>query len=207
MRIFPLLLAILAPFACAGETALERFNSVMADPQQRQQAYAAGQERITLCGHCHGEDGNSKRDYIPNLAAQNPCYLFNAFEKYANGERSDYVMSRLAKTLSQEERVDIAVYFSQQDVRPAAGAVDEVLRGEGAVLFQQVCVACHGQQALGLENAPRLAGQPAEYLRRTLTGYREKDPRRAGSVMLGVAGQLADRQIAALAAYLQQLQP
>ncbi|MCY1521692.1 Cytochrome c4 [compost metagenome] len=207
MRKFLLLLACLASPAFAEDSALQRFNALMTDPQQREAAYAAGQERITLCGHCHGEDGNSKRDYIPNLAAQNPRYLFDAFEKYASGARSDYVMSRLASTLGLDERVNIAVYFSQQQVRPSAAASDEALRGEGAALFRQVCTACHGQQGLGREDTPRLAGQPGEYLRRTLTRYRDKDPRRAGSTMLGVAGGLSDRQIAAVAAYLQGLQP
>ena len=40
---------------------------------------------------------------------------------------------------------------------------------------------------------PRLAGQPDEYIRKALTRFRENDPSRAGSVMIGVAAQLPQR--------------
>ena len=103
------LLSCLAMFSQASEEALARFNYLMADPERRQQAYLAGQERILFCGYCHGEDGNSKRAHIPNLAGQNPIYLFHSFEKFASGERIDFVMSKLAKSLSLEDRVNIAV--------------------------------------------------------------------------------------------------
>jgi cytochrome c553 len=51
----------------------------------------------------------------------------------------------------------------------------------------------------------RLAGQPDEYIRKTLTRFRENDPSRAGSVMIGVAAQLSATDVEALAAYLSQL--
>lgn len=115
MRLFSLLLlSCLVPFAHASEEAMERFNYLMEDAARRQQAYEAGQERALFCGYCHGETGNSKRPHIPNLASQNPIYLFHSFEKFAKGERVDFVMSKLAKSLTLEDRVNIAVYFSQR---------------------------------------------------------------------------------------------
>ncbi|MNT81851.1 Cytochrome c4 precursor [compost metagenome] len=61
--------------------------------------------------------------------------------------------------------------------------------------------------AEGRDNTPRLAGQPAEYLRKALTRFRDKDPSRAGSVMMSIAADFSDAQIGALAVYLQQLRP
>ncbi len=208
MRVLVLLLfSCVASLVQADEQALQRFNQLNADPLLRAQAYAAGQERIRFCGNCHGENGNSKRPHIPNLAEQNPVYLFNAFEKFASGERKDYVMSQLAPNLSLEDRVNVAIYFGQQKLLAHSGPVDAALRQQGEVLFKTICTGCHGVNAEGRDTTPRLAGQPAEYLRKALTRFRDKDPSRAGSVMMSIAADFSDAQIGALAVYLQQLQP
>ena len=208
MRVLVLLLfSCVASLAQADEQALQRFNQLNADPLLRAQAYAAGQERIRFCGNCHGENGNSKRPHIPNLAEQNPVYLFNAFEKFASGERKDYVMSQLAPNLSLEERVNVAIYFGQQKLLAHTEPVDATLRQQGEVTFKTICTGCHGVNAEGREITPRLAGQPAEYLRKALTRFRDQDPSRAGSVMMSIAADFSDEQIAGLAEYLQQLQP
>ena len=199
------LLLCFAPLASANEAALARFQKLMNDPVLRQQAYDSGFERVRFCGYCHGEDGNSKRNYIPNLAGQNPIYLFNAFDGFATGLRTDFVMSKLAKQLTVDEQVDIAVYFSQQQVKPSANAVDAQLRVQGERVFQGACIACHGMRAEGKQDAPRLAGQPGEYVRRALTSFHDGDPRRASSVMMPIAKQLTPADIEALAAYLEKL--
>lgn len=74
-------------------------------------------------------------------------------------------------------------------------------------MFSRICVACHGAQGEGQESMPRLAGQPAEYVRKALTRFRDKDPSRAGSVMLTIAEKFTDQEINALASFLQQLEP
>lgn len=199
------LLACFVPLAHASNEVIERFNYVMADEQRREQASLAGQERAVFCSYCHGETGNSKRKHIPNLAGQNPLYLFHSFEKFASGERVDFVMSKLAKNLSLEERVNIAVYFSQQKVNPPEGAPNPALHKSGEKIFKTTCTGCHGAHAEGMETMPRLAGQPDEYIRKALTRFRENDPSRAGSVMIGVASHLSAADVEALAAYLSQL--
>ncbi|MGE4404880.1 c-type cytochrome [Pseudomonas sp.] len=207
MRVLVLvLLNCLVPFSHASEEAMERFNYLMADEQRRQQASLAGQERAVFCTYCHGETGNSKRTHIPNLAGQNPLYLFHTFEKFASGERIDFVMSKLAQNLTLEDRVNVAVYFSQQKVNPPEGAPDEALRKTGERIFRTTCTGCHGTHAEGMETMPRLAGQPQEYIRKALTRFRENDPSRAGSVMIGVAAHLSAADVEALASYLSQLQ-
>lgn len=200
-----LLFSCIVTLAHANQEAMQRFTQLNADPALRQQAFAAGQERIRFCGNCHGENGNSKRGHIPNLAQQNPVYLFNAFEKFANGQRKDFVMSKLAPTLSMEDRVNIAIYFGQQKVLSHDEPVDEAQRQQGEATFKTVCTACHGANAEGREDTPRLAGQSSEYVRKALTRFRDKDPSRAGSVMMSIAAGFSDAQISSLAAYLQSL--
>ena len=184
----------------AGE-AMTQLNAIMADDTKRQASYEAGHERIRFCGYCHGEDGNSKREYIPNLAAQHPLYLFNQFEKFRDGTREDYVMSKLAKTLSLEERINIAVYYSQQTAKPRTGG-DPTKAEAGEKLFAVRCAGCHGDKAQGFRDMPRLAGQPAEYLGIALRRFKEMDPTKHSTPMIGVAGILSEGEIEALAGYL-----
>lgn len=187
--------------ASPADDAMSQLNAIMADDTKRQASYEAGHERIRFCGYCHGEDGNSKREYIPNLAAQHPLYLFNQFEKFRNGTREDYVMSKLAKTLSLEERINIAVYYSQQTAKPRTGG-DPTKADAGEKLFAAQCAGCHGENAQGFQDMPRLAGQPAEYLGIALRRFKEMDPTKHSTPMIGVAGILSEGEIEALAEYL-----
>lgn len=199
-----ILLSLSASLSFASQDALDQLNALLNDPAARQQAYAAGQERITFCQHCHGADGNSTRPHIPNLAEQNPIYLFNTFEKFANGQRVDFVMSELAKTLSPEDRINIALYYGLQKVLTQP-AEEPHLQERGQVIFKQNCQVCHGSHGEGKEDMPRLAGQPAQYVIQTLENFRSKDPRRAASVMLAMTENMTDEEIHAVASYIQEI--
>lgn len=186
------------------QTAIHQLEDIRNDPQRYQQSYEAGRERVHFCGYCHGETGNSRRDHVPNLAGQNAAYLFRQFEKFRSGERTDYVMTQLAKSLTLDERVNIALFYAAQTVEPRP-AVDPKLQAAGLALFQQVCFSCHGRQGEGVESMPRLAGQPESYVRQALIRFRKDDPSRANSPMVGIAASLSDEEIAAVAAYVQTM--
>jgi cbb3-type cytochrome c oxidase subunit III len=197
-------LAGLAIPGLASDSPLDRHNEIMSNERLRQQAYNAGEERVLFCGYCHGADGNSKRDYIPNLAGQNPVYLFNAFRKFGSGERPNYVMSELAKTLSEEEQVNIAIYYSRQEVT-SEPPDSPALYSRGETVFSNACSQCHGREGKGHAEMPRLAGQPAEYIRNTLRLFRNKDPGRKSDTMRAVAANLSDHEIQAVAEYVQSM--
>lgn len=199
-----LVLASLAIPGLASDSPLDRHNEIMSNETLRQQAYNAGKERILFCGYCHGADGNSKRDYIPNLAAQNPVYLFNAFRKFGTGERSDYVMSSLAKILSEEDKVNIAIYYSSQDVT-SEPPDSPALYSQGETIYSNACRQCHGEEGKGQAELPRLAGQPTEYIRNTLRLFRDKDPARQSEIMTAVAANLSDDDIRAVAEYVRSM--
>lgn len=202
--LFVLLFSGFISFAVAEPSPMQQLNTLLASSAAQEKAYAAGHERISFCKHCHGEDGNSKRNYIPNLAEQNPIYLFNAFEKFANGERTHFVMSKLATRLTTDDRVNIALYYGLQKVivNPSPSMPQ---RAKGQAKFSQVCQGCHGAKGEGKEDMPRLAGQHSEYIIRTLTNFRNKDSSRAASVMLSIAENMSDDEIDAVAQYIQSL--
>jgi len=163
-------------------------------------AIVEGKDRALLCGSCHGKDGNSTRDYIPNLASQNAAYLFKQFELFADGTRKDYVMEKLAKNLSRQDRVNIALYFSQMQVKPRPQPVQADEKGEQ--VYKSLCFTCHGDKGLGNGMYPRIAGQPYEYLNKTLAGFKGENQDRKNSPMAVVIQNLDKAQLESVAAYI-----
>ncbi len=74
----------------------------------------AGKEKAATCVACHGEDGNSTNPMYPTLAGQYPTYLVKTLEDYKSGARKNPIMSGFAAALSEQDREDLAAYFSQQ---------------------------------------------------------------------------------------------
>lgn len=177
----------------------------------KQDAIEAGKERTILCQYCHGEDGNSLKSDVPNLAGQNASYLLAQIDEFAKGTRKDYVMNKLADNFSPEDKVNVAVFYYSMAVKPQTA--DEKLAAKGKPLFESVCSNCHGPQGYGNQRLPRLAGQQAEYIRRTLKTFRGNanspaavpDGNRRSQIMEMVAKSLTDEQIEAAAAYVGQL--
>jgi len=62
------------------------------------------------------------------------------------------------------------------------------------------CVVCHGAQAEGVGQFPRLAGLPASYIVDQMQAY--ADGKRPNPVMRAIAGALSTAQISAVAQYL-----
>jgi len=66
-------------------------------------------------------------------------------------------------------------------------------------------VSCHGANAEGHDQFPRLAGQHADYVVKQLIVFQRSDERPEGAVMKVVAHELRPAQIAEIAAYVQGL--
>lgn len=179
-------------------------NSVMADARARETASVAGRRAAFLCVHCHGENGTSSLDHVPNLAGQNPVYLLKQIDKFGDGRRKDEFMSGLVKVLKPEDRFNMAVFYANQTVK-AAPSKDARLEQAGGKHFARACVGCHGAQARGSKEVARLAGQQPGYVKLALAGYRQATGLRSDPRMTGVARKLSDPEITALAAYLSTL--
>lgn len=187
-------------------------NQRLGNETSTQLAKMAGQQRALLCSYCHGEDGNSKKPEIPNLAGQNPVYLLNQIEKFSDGRRKNYVMNSLAKKLTSEDRINLAIFYSSMTVKRVPA--DAQLVEKGKSIYSHTCSSCHGPRGAGKQDFARLAGQRSEYVKLTLQRFKENalNPYentkkiRQSAIMESIAKTLADDQILSLAAYISQLQ-
>ncbi len=214
-RITPLALALslclvapplLAAPARQAETPMtgDEYETRVQQATTNPKTLAAGKRAAFLCLYCHGEDGNSVQENIPNLAGQNPVYLLTQIEKFGDGRRKDAFMSGLIKSLSNDDRVNMAVYYAA--MRPTAARVgDERLVTQGRKRYLATCSGCHGPDATGSKSVARLAGQRVSYLTQALNNYRSSTPPRTDPVMTLIARKLSATDIPAIAAYLSTL--
>src|SRR5690242_15757783 len=73
----------------------------------------AGKDKAKPCFACHGEDGNAATDaQYPRLAGQYHDYLEQALREYKTGKRKNPIMGGFATTLSDQDILDVAAYFS-----------------------------------------------------------------------------------------------
>ncbi len=177
------------------------------------QGTAAG---APACAQCHAFNGVSDASgAFPRLAGQSPEYLAKQLGDFASGVRSNALMSPIAKALTPDEVRDVATYFAGVDgpflplkpPDPALVKLGEKLATVGNAQSQiQSCNNCHGPGGTGLAPAiPYLGGQYAHYIDFTLRewqrGFRKSSPNQ----MAVVANHLDQQEIAAVAAYYQQV--
>ena len=185
---------------------LKKLQTKRADSKHLSEALFAGEERALICGYCHGNDGNSVKPEVPNLAGQNADYLLVQIGHFASGERKDFVMNSLASKFSDDDQVNLTLYYSAQKVRPSK--VDKTQAVQGGAVYKKQCQACHGDKGLGKPGFARLAGQKPVYLMNTLQRFRDnatgqvKSDKRRSAVMEPIARTLTDQDIQALAAYI-----
>ncbi len=72
----------------------------------------AGKEKSALCAGCHGVDGISLVDDIPNLAGQKEAYLIKVLKDYRSGTRKNPMMSSIAQSLNDTDILDLATFYS-----------------------------------------------------------------------------------------------
>ena len=181
----------------------EKLKAVQADPAAMKAAVEAGRKASFFCANCHGEEGISKTPDVPNLAGQNAAYLLEQIRKFGAGERKDPFMQGLIKVLKDDERLQIAAFYASTKVPPSRA--DAALAQRGKVLFDKLCVRCHGEQARGGELFPRLAGQKVPYLQTSITRYRDGTGIRNNQLMSIATSTLKNDDIVAIANYLTQL--
>jgi len=66
------------------------------------------------CAACHGKDGNTPIDpSYPRLSGQHEDYLVHALRAYKLDDRKNAIMSAQAKTLSRDDMLNLAAYYSR----------------------------------------------------------------------------------------------
>jgi cytochrome c553 len=167
---------------------------------------------ITVCGTCHGTQGNSTQPKFPRLAGQNANYLVAQLKAFHSQTRGDPdaigYMWGMASELDDTTIAALAAYYAAQ--KPESGvAGDRALVSRGRDIYEHgiqsegvpACSSCHGPDAHGLQDFPRLAGQHAQYVLKQLASFQSN--MRNVAIMHGVAQNLRLPEMQAVAAYLE----
>jgi cytochrome c553 len=178
---------------------------------------ARGAEIAATCQGCHGPQGEGVASTGgPRLAGQSASYLVAQLHAYAEGARTNPIMTTIAKGLDEAKKADAAAFFAAQSppfAAPAAHASDaQLARGKTLVRVGdeskqlQACANCHGPDGSGERLAtPYLAGQSAAYIASAIREWKT-GARHSGEVLMGpIASRLDDNDIAAVAGYLESL--
>lgn len=208
-------IAVLAPAARSAETAPGAHAEKAGNAE-------AGAAKSATCVACHGPAGNSVNPEWPVLAGQSAHYLQQQITLFRDQARPNPLMFPMVKDLTDQDILDLAVYFSQQT--PNGGEADPSYWKDGEKLYRggdparglPACMACHGPVGRGVPAAgfPALRGQHAVYTIKQLTDYAadtrytkdEKGSRRAGPnapMMVTIANRLTPEDRRNLASYIQ----
>jgi cytochrome c553 len=178
------------------------------------------QSKVAYCKTCHGLSGEGYRGYypMPRLAGQQTDYLESQLRDFAEGRRLSPLMFNVARVLNPSMRSELAAHFRDLNPKPIGGAPRELMT-IGKEIYEEgisdagiaPCSSCHGSDAKGDGAFPRLAGQLYEYIVKRFETWRKE--RQASLVnpdtsviMESIAQNLSESQIAAVAAYLSNLE-
>jgi len=175
--------------------------------------------KVEYCKTCHGLSGEGYRGYyaMPRLAGQQPKYIENQLRAFIERRRVNPVMFNVAHVLTPTTLAALTTHFHELNPPPLGGAPRENI-GLGRTIFEQglpesnvaACSACHGPDAKGHEEIPRLAGQLYPYTVKSLT-YWSKERGQGGqrddtsAIMVVTTHNLTPAQISAIASYLAYL--
>jgi len=167
---------------------------------------------VRNCTWCHG---GSAQGYTPapRLAGQRYQYLERQLTDFHSHARdnpfSKQYMWGAAANLSEQSVRDLATYFSTLPPQAANDGFSE-FAATGRTIYQEgmpdynivACVVCHGPNAEGVGQIPRLGGLAYSYLKRRLEQWSEGYHVAAGPPMPDISSKLSPDQIKALASYL-----
>jgi cytochrome c553 len=205
-----------APAASASAAATQPAAPAEATAAVKPGDATAGQGKAAACGACHGMDGNSSDAQYPKLAGQNEAYIVRQLSHFKAGQRQNPIMMGMAAPLSVQDMHDLGAYFASKQSLP--GVADAALVEHGEKLFRQgdssrgipACMACHSIDGRGNPGAayPQLTSQHAQYVEATLKSWHDGttwgDDAQA-RIMPAIAQKLDDKDIAALASYIEGL--
>jgi cytochrome c553 len=174
-----------------------------------------GRNKSELCQGCHGENGISIDEMVPNLAGQYALYIAKELRDFQTGARTHQIMSDLAMTINEAELKDISAFFSSQKKMQGNGLGENpvgknlFLKGDASRKIP-ACENCHGVNGKGLapniSAFPVLGGQQKGYLRAQLVNWRSGERLNSpNGIMNRFAKPLTDAEIEALADYISGL--
>ncbi len=170
---------------------------------------------VRNCTWCHGTAAQGYAP-APRLAGQRPAYIMSQLASFRDHGRdapfSKLYMWGATAHLGYQSARDLAIYFSSLFPQ-AADDGDKSLIASGRSIYQLglpdsnivACVACHGPDAEGIRDIPRLGGLSYLYLKRRLEQWKTGYHGALSRPMPDIASRLDSQQIAALASYLSYI--
>ena len=165
---------------------------------------------IARCETCHGPGGNSLSGTVPRLNGQNVEYIRRRLSELQDPTREDPHATRTMGAIGHEfdtaTLAAIETFFSNQ--LPSQPLGSRAHAAEGMKIFMNgaaaqnvpACRTCHGDNAEGNGEIPRLAGQHAIYLSNQLQRLRLS--MRESPTMYHPTRAMTDAQIDAIVAFL-----
>jgi cytochrome c553 len=203
------------PIAMLGLTA-----ALLAGAQAQDAAKAgnakAGQGKAAMCIGCHGipdyQASFPEVYHVPMISGQSAGYIVSALNAYAKGERKFPTMQSIAVSLSEQDKADLAAYYSTSggETKLPEQLAEAPGGKAGELLKKGNCQSCHGANlSKPIDPAyPRIAGQHADYLYHALKSYQTKNNPRVGRsnpIMVGMAAPFTRDELKILADYIGSL--
>ncbi len=137
------------------------------------------------CERCHGKNGNSEKDQVPNIAGFSSAYFVGTMEDYQKGDRPgkefeteghDKIgMNDIAKKFSKEELDALGEFFAKQTFQAHEQETDPKLVKKGKKLYKKrKCKKCHTENGSEADDdAGILAGQWMPYLQSQFDQFKD----------------------------------
>jgi cytochrome c553 len=175
-------------------------------------AWAGESAAVRNCTWCHGA-GAQGYTVAPRLAGQRPQYIMSQIRSFREHARNNpfsrqYMWGAVA-ALDPHTARELANYFATIPPKPASDG-DDTLASRGRTIFMDgipeanivSCYACHGPNAEGVRDIPRLGGLAYFYIKGRLEQWGQGYHSTPGSPMPMVASHLGPDEVEALASYL-----
>jgi cytochrome c553 len=186
--------------------------AILASTVSTVSSWAGESAAVRNCTWCHGA-GAQGYTVAPRLAGQRPQYIMSQIRSFREHSRNNpfskqYMWSAVA-ALDPHTARDLANYFATIRPKPANDG-DSTLASRGRTIYMDgipeanivSCYACHGPNAEGVRDIPRLGGLSYSYLKGRLEQWGQGYHSTPGSPMPMVATHLGPEEVEALTSYL-----
>ena len=207
---------VLRPYVSHDSTVYQGNINHYQFPASGPDQFAQTGEVVATCARCHGAAGTGRAvGAFPNLAILSPTYIRDALTSFGSGRRWSAYMQTVADQLSPQQIDAVAAYYSRQPKAKSLAAATFTVPPADVAYGAQIalqglrdrkigsCNGCHALADADARSYPRLNGQNEDYMINQLKLFRAGG--RGNSVrynpMMGVAKNLTDREISAVAAY------
>ena len=161
------------------------------------------------CFLCHGAQGESTSEIFPRLAGQHAEYIAKQLGAFKSGARQSTAMAEMVSKLTPDEMVALGKFYEKMAL-PREEPKEPQLAAMGRYIYHNgnkfsgvpACVSCHGTNADGAANLPRVATQFSGYIHTQLKSFNKRDRTNDNAVMHAVAEKMTELEMAAVAEYL-----